>query len=322
MNLSIIITAKEEPSTVGLLIEALENDLAQVEHQVEVLLVCPDEQTKQAGLENDRMDIVSWLKDKGKGKPAALNQAFAQAQGEYLVLTDGDVIWEKGALKKLISKFRLSSRPQWRDPSLFLKRDSSANARNDKEIGLVTGQPVSLNSRNNILGFWSHFLTFAADNQRRKRQERGEYFDASGYLLAVKKELVEPMPKNTLVDDAYLSHLVWDKNKKIKYASRAKIKVKFPTNFSDWVKQKKRTLSGYIQLKQLGIIGKNKSTRSFRQEIKGLKLIFSYPENLREFWWLILLLLGRLYVWLLVFKDRIVLKKDYFGNWERIESTK
>jgi cellulose synthase/poly-beta-1,6-N-acetylglucosamine synthase-like glycosyltransferase len=302
MDISIIITAKNESKTVGPLISGLEQDLETnfekltVENS-EIILVCPDQKTKQAGLENDRMDLVTWVKDRGQGKPAALNQAFEQAQGNYLILTDGDVVWQEGAITRLLQKF-------------------------DRQTGLITGRPCSLNSINDILGFWSHFLTFVADKQRKKRQHDGEYFDASGYLLAVKKDLVKPMPKNVLVDDAYLSHLVWSTGQKIGYAPKAKIGVKFPTNFSDWVKQKKRTISGYVQLKQMGVIKGENATRTFRQEIKGFSQIFSYPQSIKEYWWIILLLIARLYVWLLVFKNRVLLKKEYSGNWERIESTK
>ncbi len=181
---------------------------------------------------------------------------------------------------------------------------------------------MPLNKKDNLLGFWAHFLTFAADSQRKKSRQDGKYFDASGYLLAIRNKLVAPIPADILVDDAYLSHLVWNKGKKINYAWKAKVKVKFPTSFSDWLKQKKRTLSGYVQLREIGIIRDKNKTRTFGREIRGLKLIFSYPENLTEFWWTILLLSARLYVWLLVFVDRKILKKEYSGNWERIESTK
>lgn len=302
MKISIIITAKKEPDTVGALISAIENDLEngfenrKIGH-CEILLVCPDQQTKQAGLNNDRLDLVNWVQDPGQGKPTALNLAFEEAKGDVLVLTDGDLQWVKGSLKSLVDRF------------------------ND-QTGLVTGHPLPINERDNLFGFWAHFLTDAADWQRRERLDKGLYFDASGYLLAIKKELVEPMPENILVDDAYLSRLVWTKEKKISYASQAKIKVKFPTNFSDWIKQKKRTLSGYVQLSQMRVVPLKERSRSFREECRGINLFFTYSSRLIEYWWTFLLFFARLWVWLLVVVDRKLLKRKYLGNWARIESTK
>ncbi len=351
MDYSVIITAKDEPKTVGRLVGQIEAQMPQISQDFEILLVCPDKRTKESAISQDRLQVVTWLKDRGEGKPSALNLAFSKAKGNILILTDGDVALGKGALKKLTSSFCLSSRPKRRprpqrirasvsggDLS-FSKRDSSTRprhqvgtvARNDRELGLVTGRPVPVNKRDNLFGFWAHFLTTAADQQRRRRSQNDQYLDASGYLLAVKKELVSSMPKNILVDDAWLSRKVWKQGYKIGYAPEAKVRVKFPTNLSDWITQKKRTTSGYVQLSSVGNadsacceagLRSLQSMRGFFQEAKGLRLALTYPKNLKEYFWILLLIVVRVYVWLVVFWQRKVLKKPYAGNWKRIESTK
>jgi len=307
MDYTIIITAKDEPKTVGQLVRQIEDQMEEIGADYEILVVCPDEKTRKSAISQDRLGVVSWLKDEGKGKPSALNLAFEKAKGKVLILTDGDVALGERALEELVKEFYCKD-----------------------NLGFVTGHPVPVNSRDKFFGFWAYFLTSAADQQREQRASNNQYLDASGYLLAVHKKLVSPMPENILVDDAWLSRQIWSQGYKIGYAPKAKVKVKFPTNFSDWITQKKRTLSGYIQLRQLqkfrlfndhqlsGKVG----MRSFRQESEGLCLALTYPKNLKEYFWMVLLIFARAYVWLAVFWERKILKKPYSGNWKRIESTK
>lgn len=305
MDYTIIITAKNEPETVAKLVAQIENQMAKLSKKFEILLVCPDEKTRDSGISQDKLQVVEWIKDKGEGKPAALNLAFNKAKGEILILTDGDVRLGDSALEELICGFG---------------RDRSRPVPTDGEFGLITGRPVPVNTRSNLFGYWSHFLTFAAHQQRSQRTKNGDYLDASGYLLAVKKKLVSPMPKNILVDDAWLSRQVWNQGQKIGYAPKAKVKVKFPTNLADWITQKKRTTSGYVQLD--GINASLDHMRGFFQEAKGFYLALSYPQNIKELVWMLLLVIARTYVWLAVFWERKILGKPYSGNWKRIESTK
>jgi cellulose synthase/poly-beta-1,6-N-acetylglucosamine synthase-like glycosyltransferase len=321
MDYSLIITAKDEPGTVANLITKVENQMPRISQNFEILVVCPDEKTKESAISHDKLQLVTWIKDKGKGKPAALSLAFDRAKGNILILTDGDVGLAEGALKGLVKKFGVGAplvgvRNHRVDTNLQRAGTSPAPT----AFGLVTGKPVPTNPRDNIFGYWSHFLTHAAHQQRKSRADRGQYLDASGYLLAIRKELVPLMPEDILVDDAYISHQVWNQGKKIGYAPKAEVRVKFATNLADWVTQKKRTTSGFIQLKAMEIT--QDKMRGFFEEFKGLSLALTYSQNPKEYFWTILLLIARLYVWLAVFWERKILKKPYSGNWKRIESTK
>ena len=63
--------------------------------------------------------------------------------------------------------------------------------------------------------------------------------------------------------------------------------------------------------------------RSFTKEaIFGIKLFFEYPQNFKEFVWLKLLFLARIYLWLLIFADKKIIHKKYGPGWERVESSK
>src|SRR3989344_4084807 len=135
--ISIIITAYKEANSIGKSIEAiLRNKLA----HYEILVLAPDEETLNiARLYASKDKNINVIKDKGEGKPSALNLAFKVAKGDILILTDGDVYINNNAIPLILKKFE------------------------DQQIGAVTGRPISINNRRTMLGFWSNLLADVAD---------------------------------------------------------------------------------------------------------------------------------------------------------------
>lgn len=296
-KVSIIITAWKEPRTVRELVRDIENQIGSLNFEFEILLLCPDEDTANAGKSEDYLHILKWEKDEGRGKPAALNVAFKRAAGDFLVLTDGDVTWSENALPVLLS-------------GMVGSRD-----------GCVTGQPVPKNPRKEMFGFWAHLLTEMAHIQRMERSREDRFLVASGYLMLIRAGIVKELPENVLSDDALISYMVSKRGYRIGYAPNAKVIVKFPTNFSDWIKQKSRSGGGYFQLTEFINVPKDKM-RSFTKEIGGIVDVLRYPKNLRELWWTFLLILARMYLWVRIFWERKITKRSFEKTWVRIESTK
>jgi cellulose synthase/poly-beta-1,6-N-acetylglucosamine synthase-like glycosyltransferase len=311
--ISIVITTKKEPLTLPNAIEAILNDISNssklvISQEYEVLVIGPDVETEkivinfqQSCIVSDRLQFktkIKYIKDQEKGKPAALNLALQEAQGDILVLTDGDVWIKEGSIQKLISHF------------------------SNQSVGAVTGRPVAINCQENIFGYWAKFLTDAADWTRKKKAERSEYLVCSGYLYAF-RNVIKEIPQETLVEDGIISQIIWQNSYKIAYEPEAIVYVKFPTNFSDWIKQKIRSTGGYAQHVNAvndKLIMKKDKMRGFAEEVSdGLKLFFTYPKNPKEFFWTILLYFARLYLWLLILVEIKILKKT---PWERVESTK
>jgi len=286
-TLSLIITAWREPRTVG---KSLEIFLKQIDFKKDqVLVVAPDKKTLEAA--QTVSEKIETLADEGKGKPAALNLALAKAKGEIVVLTDGDVWTNKDSLEPLLKEFK------------------------DSKVGIVSGQPVSLNDKNTLLGFWAYFLTQVAHKIRMAKSEKGEYFDASGYLLAARKHLLPVLPKEVLTDDVFFSQKVHLQGYKVAYAPQARVYVKYPTNIKDWVKQKVRSAGGAGER----LVNQAPVMRGFSNEVKGSFYFFSLPKTPKEWIWLTFLYLARAYVWMLVFFKIRLLKRR---SWPRIESTK
>jgi len=290
IELSIILTAYKEPGTIKIAIEKiLENKLPK---NSEIIVTAPDKETLDVAksFENKKIKI---FQDAGNGKPLALTEVFKMAKGKILLLTDGDVYIDKNSVENLFKHF------------------------SDKKVGAVSGHPVPVESKKTMMGFWAYVLMDLANKIRKIRAEKKEFILCSGYLFAMRNNLVKEIPSSVL-DDSYISQVIWKKKLKINYEENAKVFVKNPTTFKDWIKQKKRNTFGEFQIK------KNKSTsmRGFKEEAFGFLKIFLYAKNLKELFWVFSLLFARLYVWINATYNAKVKKSSMQKVWVRIDSTK
>jgi cellulose synthase/poly-beta-1,6-N-acetylglucosamine synthase-like glycosyltransferase len=293
--ISTIITAYKEEKSIG---KTLDNILLENIKNHEIIVSCPDQPTANVVKKYQKKHKnIKLIKDPGQGKPVALNLIFKKAKGDILVLTDGDVYINKNAIKNLVECFK------------------------DKKVGAVTGRPISTNSRNNILGYWSHLLTdVGAHETRKKLASQNKFLVCSGYLYAIRKRLIKEIPKNSLSDDAVISSMIAEQGYKITYSPKSKVYVKYPTTFEDWIKQKKRSTGGYLQLKELS--KSNITMRSFSKEASGIFRVFSYAKSPKEFFWTKLLILARIYLWIRIFIDLKIKKESFKKTWKRVETTK
>ncbi len=291
--ITIIITAYKEEKTIGRAIEHIQNNKLK---EYEIMVIAPDEETLNVGKKYQEYDKhIRLLKDPGKGKPAALNLAVSNAKGDILVLTDGDVYIGQDSLKLLIRPFERN------------------------EIGAVSGNPVSLDSKNNMMGYWAYWLTRVASDRRKEAAKNNKRFFCSGYLFAIRKSLFPHLPEELLSEDGFISNHVYEKGYLLDYSEKSFVYIKYPKNFSDWIIQKKRSAGGYNQIKKLT----KKEIRSFKKEsIGGIYYFFKYLKSLRQFLWLIELFLARVYLWLVIYRDINIKKKSHKEIWKRVESTK
>jgi cellulose synthase/poly-beta-1,6-N-acetylglucosamine synthase-like glycosyltransferase len=237
---------------------------------------------------------VKLLKDSGDGKSAALNLAVTKAKGDILILTDGDVFVERKCINKMLDFFK------------------------DERVGAVSGNPISLSPKNTKLGYWAYLLTNIADERRRYADENNRKFFCSGYLFAIRRKLFPKLPENLLSEDGYISHIVYSKGYKIRYSPLSRVYIKYPTNLSDWIKQKKRSAGGYTQLKKNFSL----NIRSFKSESSGAFGFFKHIKSFKHFIWLNELFFVRIYLWYLIYRDINLKNKSREEIWERVESTK
>ncbi|MEP7104161.1 MAG: glycosyltransferase [Candidatus Dojkabacteria bacterium] len=278
--ISILLTAWKEERTVGKAIECLvKKEYSGIPDDFELLLVAPDEETanaaqakvKELGVENK----YTYVKDKCEGKPRALNMLFEMTKGDILILTDGEVFFEPNAVKELLNILE-----------------------SDKTLGGVSGRPIAFNDRKSeIFGYWAHLQADAVHKMRLDRDKsKTKFFPISGYIMAI-KNFKYHFPEDLFLDDAYLSYVIYNHGFKIGYAPEARVLVKYPTNWSDFIKQKFRSLIGFEQLWKYEIIKPETKSRSFWQEVAYFWYPLTYSRNLKEFIWSIAYYPIRLYLW-------------------------
>jgi cellulose synthase/poly-beta-1,6-N-acetylglucosamine synthase-like glycosyltransferase len=313
-KISIIINSWNEPNSIAKAITCIANsEYSGIPDDYEIIQASPDEATLNAGKaaaeELGILDKYKQLKDPKKGKPFALNLAHQQATGEIIIMTDGDVYFGKNCVAELLKPF------------------------NDPEVGGVTGRPMSMDSRNNMMGYFGHLLTDAAHHKRSNSltyfEAEGYYlsertfFPMSGYIYAVRKFQLE-IPATALVEDAYISHLIFNSGKKIAYNANATVYVKFPSTLQDYYKQKVRSLGGNAQLKDLGVVTEGTEARKFTDELAYAGFPLSYAKNIKEFCWSLALFPIRLITWIKIkfYVKNLPKKMEQEGGWQRIETTK
>lgn len=294
--ISIIITSFNEPRTIGKAIDSFLNQ--NIKREFELIVAAPDKPTWEIVEKYRKKNKkVKLFKDPGKGKSFALNLLLPTLKGEILIFTDGDVYVSKNSVEEILKKFE------------------------DKTIGCVAGCPVSLESKNNLLGYWSHILCDSADRWRKKREEKNQFLECSGYLWAFRNHLIRKFPLD-VGEDTIVPIMFYLKGYKIKYAPSAKVFVKYPRNFSEFLKQKRRTAGAHDNIHKYVNLKKIPRMKTFFNELFDGYTLFFYVENFRQLFWIFLLFPFRLYIWLNLFYNSRIKKRKYSDAWKRVEGTK
>ncbi len=173
---SIIIAAFKEESVI---LERLNNAI-QMDYpadRYEVLIGCD-------GNEDTTGDLVESFNDsriklcqypQRRGKPSVLNDTVPQAKGDILAFSDANTFWERDALKRLVSHFEI------------------------KNVGGVCGQLclTDPHTGENVDGmYWKYENVL-----KRWEGQIGALLGVNGAIYAIRKDLWEPIPANSIVDD-------------------------------------------------------------------------------------------------------------------------
>lgn len=312
--ISILITAWKEEGSIG---KSIETFIKGYKGEFEILLAIADQKTREAALKKAKdlgIENKVWISDlvkdeKPKGKPMELNYLMDHAKGDIWFFGDGDVWFKEGNIEKMLKHF------------------------SDPEVFAVTGRPVSADSKNSMMAYFGNLLADAAHHKRTVDLtgelsgksltfiKKRNFFPVSGYLFAMRKSDIRA-PEQTLVEDAFFSYMIHNRGKKIAYEPEALVYVKYPTNLKDYFKQKKRSTGGYVQLWEYGVVKPETKTRSFFRELEYFWFPIKYATNLKELIWSLMLYPIRLWLWIMIFWERRVVKKDFVKTWVRIESTK
>jgi poly-beta-1,6-N-acetyl-D-glucosamine synthase len=173
---------------------------------------------------NPRVNVV--LNQLSRGKASGLNDAFELAQGDIVVFTDARQEIEPGALRLLLENFT------------------------DAQFGCVSGElmlgdPKKGETREGLGIYWR-----VEKRIRELESASGSVVGATGAFYAIRRNLLMPLPAETILDDVYLPMQVARQGFRVVFDSRSRAwdgDLGAGREFA----RKVRTLSGNYQLLQL-----------------------------------------------------------------------
>ena len=174
---------------------------------------------------DSRIECV--LNPEPAGKASGLNDAIALAQAEIVVFTDARQNLEPVALRRLVENFC--------DPTVGCVSGE-----------LMLGDPGQGESGEGVGLYWR-----LEKQVRELEAASGSVVGATGALYAVRRELLTPVPADTILDDVYIPMQVVRQGKRVVFDDRARAWDNPDLGTEREFARKVRTLSGNYQLLQL-----------------------------------------------------------------------
>ncbi len=170
-------------------------------------------------------DAIVVLHEPGRrGKTAAINRGMEFVATPLVVFCDANSILNRQALKIIVGLFMNSS---------------VGCVSGEKRIAVEEGDGVSSKGES---AYWK-YESFLKSLDSRFYSAVG----AAGELFAIRRELFEPMPEDTLLDDFMLSMRIAQKGYRIAYTPDAYAVERGSLNIEEEAKRKKRIAAGGIQ---------------------------------------------------------------------------
>jgi cellulose synthase/poly-beta-1,6-N-acetylglucosamine synthase-like glycosyltransferase len=190
----------------------------------EVILVadgCTDATAETArNIADPRIHIL--VQPQGLGKASALGLAAAEARHDILLLADVRQRWNADAVKMLLENFA------------------------DPEVGGVSGE-LMIESAPGVLAGVGLYWRF---EKWLRKQESAVHstVGVTGAIAAVRRDLFQPPPPGTILDDVYWPLVVTMRGRRVVFDGRALAYDRLPDRTHDEFRRKVRTLAGNYQL--------------------------------------------------------------------------
>ncbi len=167
------------------------------------------------------------LKPESQGKALGLNDGMKLASGEILLFTDARQAIEPVALRLLVENFA------------------------DPAVGCVSGELMLGDPARGETGKGMGLYWRIEKRIRELESASGSVVGATGALYCARRELLEPLPAGTILDDVFLPMQVVRKGTRVVFDSRARAWDLPDLGDRREFSRKVRTLSGNYQLLQL-----------------------------------------------------------------------
>ena len=160
-----------------------------------------------------------------RGKAAVLNDLVEAARGEILVMADARQRFATDAIEKLVRHFA------------------------DPTVGAVSGELVLTHNENDSavgdgVGFYWRYEKLIRSSESRTDSTVG----ATGAIYAIRRELFEPLPEDTILDDVLIPIRIVARGYRVLFEPRARAYDRAAGSAAEEFTRKVRTITGNFQL--------------------------------------------------------------------------
>lgn len=213
-----------------------------------------------------------------QGKANVLNTLVPHARGEILVMSDANSLFDRGAVRALVRHF------------------------DDAAIGAVCGRLVLRSQASRMedteSSYWNYETTIK-DLESRIHSTIG----ANGGIYAIRRELFEPIPKDTIIDDFLISMNVLRQGRRMVFEREAVAFEEVSTSFRDEFWRKVRIGAGNLQF----------LVRNLRLLLRAPGfVVFAYLSH-KVVRWLIPLMLIAIWVCCLALSDLVLFRALFWA---------
>jgi cellulose synthase/poly-beta-1,6-N-acetylglucosamine synthase-like glycosyltransferase len=222
-SVTVIVVAHDEEERVE---ERIENVLAQ-DYPRELLevVLASDGSTDRTAERARALGVEVRSFDRRRGKPSVLNEVIPQARGEVVVLADVRQRFDPGTVRALVSCFA------------------------DPRVGAVSGElvlapPPGVHAVGEGVGlYWRYEKAI-----RRHESMVDSTVGATGAIYAIRRELFEPLPADTVLDDVLIPLRIVGRGYRVLFEPRAIAYDAAAFGARQEFRRKVRTLAGNFQL--------------------------------------------------------------------------
>lgn len=224
-TITIVIAGHNEASRVEARIANLLS-LDYPENRVDILIGldgCSDNTAARArACASERVRVVEF--ETRRGKPSVLNSLLPLAKGEIVVFGDMRQRFGRGALKALVAPFT------------------------DPAVGAVSGELILTEADGRPLEKGLGFYWRCEKAVRRAESEIGSVVGVTGAVYAMRRELFEALPEDTILDDVLVPMRVTRRGYRVVFEPLARAYDAAGSSLKGEFARKVRTISGNFQL--------------------------------------------------------------------------
>jgi len=223
-TLSVVISLYNEEDVIGAKLQNLLN-LDYPSPKIEILIGSDGSTDRTHVIINQFNDprIRLYINPLRQGKMATLNELIPKAKNEIIIFTDARQIFEKSALRNLVSNFA------------------------DPKIGCVSGElifsPKEGGTAQGVNLYWNYEKFI-----RRQESLLHSMLGATGAIYAIRKELFTPGPVNIVLDDMFTPFKIIQKGYRAIFDDTAFAYDQVADDPKEEYRRKTRTLYGNFQI--------------------------------------------------------------------------